>query len=154
MRIDGDDTEAILTFLLDFYHLDYLTPKKSLSRRSSQRSTRSSSPQNSRLVRRLAPRKLNLALLDDPLLAQASATNGSMPLTPPAEEPAFQNLDVSTKLPDTPIADQFEDDDLESEQSDTEHEVESAHLITHAKVYAIAEKYVCSFVTFAFTRFA
>lgn len=34
----------------------------------------------------------------------------------------------------------FEDDDVESVLSDTELDVESTHLVTHAKVYAIAEK--------------
>jgi hypothetical protein len=70
-----------------------------------------------------------------------------MPLTPPADEPTFHNLDASTKLPDTPMADQFDFEDLECRQSETEPDAEKAHLVTHAKVYAIAEKYVCFFVT-------
>jgi hypothetical protein len=65
----------------------------------------------------------------------------------------FQNMDASIKMPDTPMADQFEDDDLESVLSDEELDVEKAHLVTHAKVYAIAEKYVppvrhCLFCSF------
>jgi hypothetical protein len=65
-----------------------------------------------------------------------------MPLTPPADEPVFQNLEASSKFPDTPMVDQFAIDELESEQSEPELDVRSAHLVTHAKVYAIAEKYV------------
>jgi hypothetical protein len=69
-------------------------------------------------------------------------------------EPMFQNIDASTKLPDTPMADQFfEDDDLESEQSETEFDMETTHLVTHAKVYAIAEKYVLPFVIVFFSTF-
>jgi hypothetical protein len=83
-----------------------------------------------------------MALLEDPLLATMSATNNSMPLTPPADEPTFQNLDASSKLPDTPMADQFAFDELEGEQSEPELDVQTTHLVTHAKVYAIAEKYV------------
>jgi hypothetical protein len=75
-----------------------------------------------------------------------------MPLTPPADEPTFHNLDAMTKAPDTPMADQFEIDDLESMQSETELDDEKAHLITHAKVYAIAEKYVCFFVISCFIQ--
>jgi hypothetical protein len=125
---------------LDFYHMDYL--KKSLSRRTSQRSSQASLSPSSRFARRSPPKKLDLALIEDPLLATMSAADFSMPLTPPADEPAFQNLDASSKLPDTPMADQFTIDELDAEQSELELDVPSAHLITHAKVYAIAEKYV------------
>lgn len=69
-----------------------------------------------------------------------------MPLTPPADESMFQPLDASLKLPDTPMADQFADDFLESVAMEPEIDVGSAHLVTHAKVYAIAEKYVPPFV--------
>jgi hypothetical protein len=134
--------------LLDFYHMDYLN--KPLSRRSSQRSSRANSPPSSRFSRRSMPKKLNLALIEDPLLATMSATNHSMPLTPPADEPMFQNLDASSKVPDTPMADQFAFDELEGEQSEPELDVQTAHLVTHAKVYAIAEKYVCPCVIVCF----
>jgi hypothetical protein len=112
--------------------MDYLSSNsKSLSRRSSQRSSRSSSPRKSRFSRKSPPKKLNLE--EDP--------------------PTFQNFDASTKMPDTPMADQFEDDDLESEQSEPELDTERTQLVTHAKVYAIAEKYVPPFVTFPLSPF-
>jgi hypothetical protein len=63
-----------------------------------------------------------------------------MPLTPPADEPTFQPLDASFKLPDTPMTAQFSDEDIESIFAEPEGDVEKAHLVTHAKVYAIAEK--------------
>jgi hypothetical protein len=122
--------------------MDYLS-KKSLSRRSSQRSNRPTNLRSSITKKRSPPKQLNLAQVEDPLLALVAAASNSMPLTPPADDPMFQNLDASTKMPDTPMADQFfEDDDLESEQSETEFDIETTHLVTHAKVYAIAEKYV------------
>lgn len=130
----------LITPVLDFYHMDYLT--KSLSRRSSQRSTRPSSPQLTGFSRRSPTKKLNLAFLEDPLLASASAISSSMPMTPPVEEPTYQAFDLSTKMPRSPVADQSTDDDLESVHSESEPDVEKAHLVTHAKVYAIAEKYV------------
>jgi hypothetical protein len=139
--------------LLDFYHMDYLT-KKSLSRRSSQRSNRPTFLRSSIIKKRSPPKQLNLAQVEDPLLALVAAANNSMPLTPPADEPIFQNLDASTKMPDTPMADQFfEDDDSESEQSEAEFDIETTHLVTHAKVYAIAEKYVPPFVILYFSTF-
>lgn len=122
--------------------MDYLS-KKPLSRRSSQRSNRPISPRSSRFARQGPPKKLNFAHIEDPLLALVAAANNAMPMTPPPEEPTFQNIDPSAKLPDTPMADQFfEDDDLESVHSEPEFDVETTHLVTHAKVYAIAEKYV------------
>ena len=41
------------------------------------------------------------------------------------------------------MANQFLVDEQEDEQSEPELDVQKAHLVTHAKVYAIAEKYVC-----------
>jgi hypothetical protein len=120
--------------------MDYL--KKTQSRRFSQRSSRSASPLSPGFSKRGPPKKLNLALVEDPLLASMTASNSSMPLTPPADEPVLQTLDASSKLPDTPMVDQFAIDELEGEQSEPELTMQSAHLVTHAKVYAIAEKYV------------
>lgn len=74
--------------------------------------------------------------------------SATSPLTPPAEESMFQPLDASLKLPDTPMAEQFAEDYVESVTLEPEVDVESAHLVTHAKVYAIAEKYVPPFVIF------
>jgi hypothetical protein len=139
--LSEDDPEAVDHMVHYFYHMDYLS-KKSLSRRSSQRSSRPTSLRSSITKRSSPPKKLNLFQVEDPLLALVAAANNSMPLTPPADEPMFQNMDASTKMPDTPMADHFfEDDDLESQQSETELDVETTHLVTHAKVYAIAEKY-------------
>jgi hypothetical protein len=133
--------------------MDYLS-KKSLSRRSSQRSNRPTSLRSSITKKKSPPKQLNLAQVEDPLLALVAAANNLMPMTPPADEPTFHNLDASTKMPDTPMADQFfEDDDSESEQSETEFDIETTHLVTHAKVYAIAEKYVPLFVIVYFSTF-
>jgi hypothetical protein len=99
----------------------------------------------SHFSKRSPPKKLNLAFLEDPLLAQMSAAS---PLTPPAEETLFQPMDASLKLPDTPMVELFADDYIESVTMEPEVDVESAHLVIHAKVYAIAEKYVSHFVIF------
>jgi len=115
--------------------MDYLS-KKPLSRRSSQRSNRPTSLRQ----RQTTSRKFILDPSEDPLLALVAA---AAPLTPPPNEPTFQNVDASAKLAATPMVDQIlEDDDLESVESEPESEIQSAHLVTHAKVYAIAEKYV------------
>lgn len=131
--------QCLIRWIVDFYHLDYLN--QSLSRRSSQRSQRSGTSSSSRIIRQSASRKVNFALLEDPLLAQATAANKAIPLTPPAEEATFQSLETS-KVHDMPIADQFENDELDNECSESEPVEKAAHLIIHAKVYAIAEKYV------------
>lgn len=71
----------------------------------------------------------------------SAATPSSGPLTPPNERANhFESLDASGKLPDTPMADQDTEDPFESYQMEAEADVEKPHLVTHAKVYAIAEK--------------
>jgi len=132
--LSEDDAEAVEHMIHYFYHMDYLS-KKPLSRRSSQRSNQPTS-----LRRKQTPsRKLTLDPSEDPLLALVAA---AAPLTPPPNEPTFQNVDASAKLAATPMVDQIlEDDDLESVESEPESEIQSAHLVAHAKVYAIAEKY-------------
>ncbi|EMD95154.1 hypothetical protein COCC4DRAFT_149313 [Bipolaris maydis ATCC 48331] len=132
--LSEDDAEAVEHMIHYFYHMDYLS-KKPLSRRSSQRSNRPTS-----LGQRQTPsRKFILDPSEDPLLALVAA---AAPLTPPPNEPTFQNVDASAKLAATPMVDQLlEDDDLESVEFEPESEIQSAHLVAHAKVYAIAEKY-------------
>jgi hypothetical protein len=137
--LSEDDAEAVEHMVHYFYHMDYLN--NSLSRRSSQRSSRTSSPLSPRFPKPSSPKKLNLALMEDPLLATMAAANSSMPLTPPADETSFQNLDAWAKMPDTPMNEQFMIDQLESEPVEPVVDVQKSHLITHAKVYAIAEKY-------------
>jgi len=123
----------------DFYHLDYLN--RSLSRRSSRRSSGHTSSRSPHFAARRTPKKLNLALIEDPLLAMAAAVDTSMPLTPPAEQDnQFDSLNAFTKLPDSPIADQFDECPFDSMTAEPDANSEKPHLITHAKVYAIAEK--------------
>lgn len=65
-----------------------------------------------------------------------------MPLTPPADVPTFQSMDVSAKLPRTPMLNQSQADDyFVMQPSDPLVTFETPHLVSHAKVYAIAEKY-------------
>lgn len=123
----------------DFYHMDYLN--KTPSRRSSQRSSRGASPMSQRPSKHNAPKRMNY-FVEDPLLATMAAASTTPPLTPPVDEPTSQSLNM-LKVPDSPMADQFSMDELEEEQSEPELDVQKSHLITHAKVYAIAAKYVC-----------
>lgn len=138
--LSEDDAEAVEHMVHYFYHNDYLN--KPLSRRSSTRSSRSGSSLSPRLsTRRSPPRRLSLALSADPLLAQATAVNNA-PMTPPADEPAaFQDLELTSKPFDMPIASEFEEEDVESVGSEPEPAMEKCHLIAHARVYAMAEKY-------------
>jgi hypothetical protein len=101
---------------------------------------------------------LNLAFVEDPLLATAAANMGSMvvseessappvlsPITTPTS-PFATDFTANLKLPPTPTV----DDDMDFLVWDThtnylaEADVETPHLLTHAKVYAIAEKYCIS----------
>lgn len=137
--LSEDDPEAVEHMVNYFYHLDYLTKIK--SRRASQRSSRPSSPNGPRSPTQRRPRKLNLAFVEDPLLAQAAASAAKNPLTPPDDQANFfENID-SAKLPDTPTNDyEVQEDPFETAFAEQEPDVEQPHLISHAKVYAIAEK--------------
>lgn len=132
--LSEDDPEAVDHMVYYLYHLDYLN--KPQRRRSSRRSSGPTSP---RIPSRRPSKKLNLAAIEDPLLAMASATNTVPPTT--AQPDQQEVLDLSQKLPDTPMADQFTENPFDSIAAEPEADAENAHLVTHAKVYAIAEKY-------------
>lgn len=136
-----DDPEAVEHMVNYFYHLDYLT--KPLSRRSSQRSTRKSSPMSPRASANGPAKKFSLAMIEDPLLAMVSATMPTAPATPPTEQPSHfdSSMDLSQKLPDTPMAEQFEQDPFDRIMQEPEADVEKPHLMTHVAVYALGEKY-------------
>jgi hypothetical protein len=108
--------------------------------------------------RRTPPKKLNLAFVEDPLLATAAANANSMaqlsppltlnsPVATPTTSPFQTDFSATVKAslnsidPLTPaeelITSPWENQSLGSQEPD----VETAHLITHAKVYALAEKY-------------
>lgn len=86
-------------------------------------------------------KKVNLALVEDPLLATAAASAGCVnPLTPPDEQPnQFERME-SMKFPDTPMEYEVEEDPFDTAFAEQEPDNEKPYLITHAKVYAIAEK--------------
>ncbi|KAF2203662.1 hypothetical protein GQ43DRAFT_252006 [Delitschia confertaspora ATCC 74209] len=126
-----DDPEAVEHMVHYFYHQDYLERPK--SRRNSHRSLRKPSPPRQRA------RKLNFSTIEDPLLATMAGLQD--PLTPPDEQTNQVEMAGSAKYLDSAIMDQVDEDSDESEHAEPNHDDESPHLIIHAKVYAIAEKY-------------
>ncbi|KAL0258136.1 hypothetical protein SLS55_007308 [Diplodia seriata] len=164
--LSEDDPEAVEHMINYFYHLDYLS-KAPKSRRTTQPSSPASGPRaRAQLSARAAvrsPGKLDLALVEDPLLAQAHAQSvpsaisateipssvPASPLTPPHTNDRIDYFSsIDAKLPLSPVDAQGLDDDrvdLASYESESEDEASAddapSHLIAHAKVYAIAEKY-------------
>lgn len=165
--LSEDDAEAVEHMINYFYHLDYLS--KSPRSPRSRRTTQPSSPaacvraQVSARAAVRGPGKLDLALVDDPLLAQAHAQSvpsaisateipsnaPASPLTPPHSNDRIDYFSsIDAKLPLSPVDAQGPDDDhfdYASYESESEDEASTddapSHLVTHAKVYAIAEKY-------------
>ncbi|KAF2834953.1 hypothetical protein M501DRAFT_1008904 [Patellaria atrata CBS 101060] len=145
--LSEDDPEAVDHMVHYFYHLDYLRNPKST--RASVPTSPVGSP--SSLGHRRRPnssRKINLAFVEDPLLATAAHSAMSSPFNSlmPSDDAANQldTLTMSEKQPATPA--QGADDGHDAEPLEfpfPEQEVNpaQAHLILHAKVYAIAEKY-------------
>ncbi|KAF2139105.1 uncharacterized protein K452DRAFT_311047 [Aplosporella prunicola CBS 121167] len=148
--LSEDDDETVEHMIHYFYYLDYLSKPKS------RRTSRPSSPVVTRShSRRVAqrPMKFNLALVEDPLLAQAQTattteTLAQSPMTPPTS--AYdRSLDYfKTVESEFPPRDHFRgdvgDDDDSSSSSESEHEESDCDatqplLVIHAKVYAIAE---------------
>lgn len=61
--------------------------------------------------------------------------------TPVPSVPEVDILNASAKLPDTPMQDQFTEDPFDYVYTtEPKADAEQPHLVTHAKVYAIAEK--------------
>ncbi|KAF2085501.1 hypothetical protein K490DRAFT_67657 [Saccharata proteae CBS 121410] len=141
--LSEDDAEAVEHMIHYFYHLDYLSKAKS------RRSTAPSSPMSptSPVIRRTSrrrPKKLNLALVEDPLLAQAALSPIAIatPQTPPS--PIASPVTMDAKIPPHDWVEDSPDDDVDSSDYDddeAECDADQPHLVLHAKVYAIAEKY-------------
>ncbi|GME35200.1 btb poz-like protein [Neofusicoccum parvum] len=164
--LSEDDPEAVEHMIHYFYHLDYLS-KAPKSRRTTQPSSPTGAPvprgHCSTQAGARRPGKLDLALVEDPLLAQAHAQSSdgaisateipsnapASPLTPPHSNERIDYFSsIDAKLPLSPTADaQHADDDRLDCSYESESEDESSsdqapsHLVVHAKVYAIAEKY-------------
>ncbi|KAF2014456.1 hypothetical protein BU24DRAFT_423391 [Aaosphaeria arxii CBS 175.79] len=145
-----DDPEAVEHMVNYFYHLDYL--KKPLSHKSSQQSPTRKSPMSAQRAHYGGSKKLDLTLLEDPLLAiMAANTVGAAPPSPPDEAQHIQfpsgtrsssiNNTTSTKLPDTPMEEPFDQNPFDGNADQPEESVEKANLLLHARVYALGEKY-------------
>lgn len=93
-------------------------------------------------MRTSGPQRISLSFFEDPLLATANATDKSLPLTPPLEEPTSGVIDTSTKFFDMKEANHSSHHEFGLKQSEPDLDLDKVHLVTHAKVYAIAEKYV------------
>ncbi|WPH05109.1 Hypothetical protein R9X50_00801000 [Acrodontium crateriforme] len=140
--LSDDDEEAVEQMIHFFYHLDYLNEPKEPVAMFRHRAASDE--------RRKSPRKLNLSLCEDPLLALAGCYQPHDPVTPPmsasAEGPV--HFDFSKKSPRnspkarsaTPPVDTEMDQEYDSYSSEDD-QVEDAHILLHTRVYALAEKY-------------
>jgi len=157
--LSEDDAEAVEHMIKWFYHLDYLMTPASPRRTSRSTSPRPSSPTRtepiSPSVRR--PRKFNLSMIEDPLLAQAAGSTvkveqepetkpTALPTPPLEKENPFEQPE-SSKTPTRPDSAIEMIEEINPFASYNENEIPeqiadlSKPLLTlHAKVYAIAEK--------------
>jgi len=158
INLSEDDAEAVDHMVHYFYHLDYLSSPRARSRGTSLISAPTSpiagelpmspmSPMSpgSRFSR---PKKLNLAMVEDPLLATAASNIPSStfvapqsPLTPPLSASLSGSFSVKAP-PEDAYTEDVEVDMYDAISiPDQEPNRSHAHLLVHAKVYAIAEKY-------------
>ena len=141
-----------LTDRLDFYHLDYLTPEDEDEPASPVFRHRAQEALRQR------PQKLDLSHIVDPLFAQAAACAPPTPITPTEGADLLSQARHDSSVDRSPRAmspkgkiglrgasagsasgsgsecDSDEDDDCE-------YETDDSNLLTHTRVYALAEKY-------------
>ncbi|KIW04681.1 hypothetical protein, variant [Verruconis gallopava] len=175
--LSEDDPEAVQHMINYFYTLDYLPAPRSRPSRgwsigtenqstpslsstpSSYFSPAPSSPATPTFPRE-QQRRLNLSMVEDPLLAIAAevaakpASASPMlsrfgvhsPLVPSSEmayllavkEPVHPITPMDTMIREELLSKAFDEEELVHDQSTDYH---NAHLVVHAKVYAIAEQY-------------
>ncbi|KAJ9624856.1 hypothetical protein H2203_004806 [Taxawa tesnikishii (nom. ined.)] len=153
--LSEDDEEAIEHMIHYFYHLDYLTDEADEEPSAVFRHRQISD------ARRTLPKKLDLSQIQDPLLAQFAACAPSDPPTPPSERPSSPQArhDSLTPFDKAPRSPKFKTrarsgsmtsprsasgSDTESdceEYEEYEYETDDSNLLTHTRVYALAEKY-------------
>ncbi|TKA62077.1 hypothetical protein B0A49_13128 [Cryomyces minteri] len=130
--LSEDDDEAVEHMIHYFYYLDYLheferKPSPVFRHRAASD------------ARRKPLKKLDLSTIEDPLLAQAACCGAQSPLTPPDEQPDTYAL--AGKRPRSPTITMSADAESSESEEEEEDLMESPNLVTHSRVYALAEKY-------------
>ncbi|KAF2663659.1 hypothetical protein BT63DRAFT_460775 [Microthyrium microscopicum] len=164
--LSADDPEAIEHMIKYFYKLDYLVP--SISNSASYPTSPLSSPSNPFFTNHTpTTQPLNLAFVEDPLLATAAANAPITPQTPPT----IATTSIPISQPTSPLSspgpyqmDFFSSSSFKRPYSPRSRttsitsptwdastplttpsiaspDTDTPHLITHAAVYALAEKY-------------
>lgn len=140
--LSEDDEEAVNQMIHFFYHLDYLnkpkTPRATVFRHRELAD-----------ARKKMPKKLDLSLVQDPLLAAAGCYAPQSPLTPPESATSERcSFDYLTKAPQSPVKTRAQTPPLVSDNesdydsySDEDESEDESYLVLHTKVYALAEKY-------------
>jgi len=151
--LSEDDEDAIEHMIHYFYHLDYLNDESDHEASAVFRHRLLSN------ARRRLPKKLDLSMVEDPLLSQAgycapepnvaspSATDASISINTDMSQ--FKNKVKSPRTPRSPAKnrqhlspyDSEANSDYESYDDEEEVGEEESHLLTHTRVYALAEKY-------------
>ncbi|KAK3719924.1 hypothetical protein LTR37_004047 [Vermiconidia calcicola] len=139
--LSEEDEDAVEQMIHFFYHLDYLNrPERPMATMFRHRA-------NSNARRRL-PKKLDLYLIEDPLLTQAGCYVSDEPQSPttPSEGRISPDLvEGKVRSPksrsQTPPLVHDDDSDYESAEEEDELAQPASHLTMHTRVYALAEKY-------------
>ncbi|KAL1310724.1 hypothetical protein AAFC00_000979 [Neodothiora populina] len=145
IELDEDDEEAVEHMIHYFYHLDYLEPE-SVAPASAIFQHRAHEAQRNR------PQKIDLSQIEDPLFAQARACAPPTPTTPSSERSGFQlarhdstHSRSSKSKSNRPVkavsASPSDSEDECYSEEDEEYETDESNLLTHIRVYALAEKY-------------
>jgi hypothetical protein len=142
-----------LTFRLDFYHLDYLVPE--------DEEKEVASPvfrHRAQEALRQRPQKLDLSDIVDPLFAQAAACAPLTPITPTESINPISRDRIDSRTDQSPrgtspkgktglrgaSAGSLSNSGSECDSEEDDHcdyETDESNLLTHTRIYALAEKY-------------
>jgi len=155
IELSDDEPDAVDHMIHYFYHLDYLSTPRTRSRGTSLNSP-PTSPINDRPKSPMTPispmtrswnRPKKFAMVEDPLLATAAdySSNSRLsagPQRPPTPPESASSVDGKVPPSEDAYMEESEVDIYDSiSVPDQEPNRLSPHLLIHAKVYAIAEKY-------------
>ncbi|KAF2768376.1 hypothetical protein EJ03DRAFT_389954 [Teratosphaeria nubilosa] len=140
--LSEDDEDAVDQMIHFFYYLDYdfvsEQPIATLFRHRADGD-----------ARRKLPKKLDMSMIHDPLLEAIGAYKSQSLTTPPASTHENRSVELPGKAPRPPITARAQTPPLDEsgavyeshDQEEAEDSGDEAHLLLHARVYSLAEKY-------------
>ncbi|KAH9826499.1 BTB/POZ domain [Teratosphaeria destructans] len=140
--LSEDDEDAVDQMIHFFYYLDYdIAPEQPVATLFRHRADGD--------ARRKLPKKLDMSMIHDPLLEAIGAYRTQSPITPPASAYENRPVEVPGKGVRPPVTARAHTPPLDEsgaayepyDHEEAETPEDETHLLLHARVYSLAEKY-------------